>query len=213
MSEFRRRLMMVGGGEKPIPVDSMGYILAGQTLHLDGIENTNNGHDSTSSTWYDHVSGANFNKGTKLVWGTNNIYCTTKVSPWENMISADLTLQLHTISILYKFQSDVYTFLTDKLRIYGNVKGAVYINTWAQYNYANADYNNPFKMDIVVIGKTIYFYGNGQLLRTGSVNGVVTCTKLQLGGGTWYSIMIYDRALTSDEILYNYNNDVNRFGL
>ena len=212
MSEFRRRMMMVGSGET-IPVDSMGYILTGQTLHLDGIENTINGHDSTSSTWYDHVSGTNFNKGTKLEWGANNIHYTAGSSAWENMISADLTQQLHTISILYKFQSNITTFATDRIRIYGNNKSVVYCNNWAQYNYVNANYNDPFKMDIVVSGNTAYFYGNAQLLDTKSVNGVVTCTKLQLGGGTWYSIMIYDRELTANEILYNYNNDVNRFGL
>ena len=212
MSELRRRLMMVRSSET-IPVDSMGYILTGQTLHLDGIENTINGHDSTSSTWYDHVSGTNFNKGTKLEWGANNIHYTAGSSAWENMISADLTQQLHTISILYKFQSNITTFATDRIRIYGNVKSAVYCNNWAQYNYVNANYNDPFKMDIVVSGNTAYFYGNAQLLDTKSVNGVVTCTKLQLGGGTWYSIMIYDRKLSAKEILYNYNNDVNRFGL
>ena len=212
MSEFRRRLMMVRSSETK-PVDSMGYILTGQTLHLDGIENTINGHDSTSSTWYDHVSGTNFNKGTKLEWGVNNIHYTAGSSTWENMISADLTQQLHTISILYKFQSNITTFATDRIRIYGNVKSAVYCNNWAQYKYVNANYNDPFKMDIVVSGNTAYFYGNAQLLDTKSVNGVVTCTKLQLGGGTWYSIMIYDRKLSAKEILYNYNNDVNRFGL
>ena len=66
----------------------------------------------------------------------------------------------------------------------------------------------------------VKFYKNGELLTTtnGGSAGLSNQSGLQIGGNYWfdgniYNFLMYDKVLTSDEIIQNFNAQKSRFGL
>jgi hypothetical protein len=104
-----------------------------------------------------------------------------------------------------------------------------YIGFWLNNNSAYANVATYYSANIVNLvvqrssGSNLTVYLNGQVIKTGSSNSTIgstsnfrigaTTANAELFQGKIYNIQVYNRALTQQEILQNYNATRKRFEL
>lgn len=234
-----------------------GYAKDGLILHYDGINNTGNGHSSTTTVWKDlsgngndgelyHVSNtqiSGWNKEYLALGGVDDYVATLKTATSDELLeNGNITLE-----VVFKYMD----LPTSAVRFIVNVKfeggtpgKALYIADYGKNNLLLDARGNigaigkyiPYSIEVEKIYKmtskldynnnstTTYFSVNNDILVSTTHNSKIvnnTDNRIYIGGVganynnniKVYSVRIYNRALTEDEIKQNYNVDKSRFGI
>ncbi len=211
---------------------SVDYIKNGLIAHYDGINNTENGHSNTTTTWKD-LSGNN-NDGTlsraleegKFFWEDNHI---TLAGVSENLgtyVDTPVNLNGKERTIIYTVDASNLTGSIWGDTTSENIKGLFNYQTFIANRGTTKELNDKIDYSFNKIGiyhytislstKEFKFYVNGQLNQTlANTIGLETSNNIRFLAAyqasqnatniKMYNFMIYDRVLTDSEILYNYN--------
>ena len=211
-------------------------ITDGLLVWYDGENNTGNGHSSTTTVWKDLSGNGNdaqiTTTGSSLNWKSDCL-STNKaesiITPWTFSTS-------HTISVVFEPLA-FYNYNTiwenslseddNEAWIVGR-NGEGLLKARSNYFYTNeyiysTKLNTIIHFDIVADNENnkCYAYING--INYGNLNGGINLNdgKLIFNGGikntfgknNYYSMNVYNRALSEDEIHHNYLIDKARFGI
>ncbi len=219
------------------------YVESGLMLHLDAINNTGEGdekHSSTATTWKD-LSG-NGNDGILQNFDTNswnaNYLDFDGVNDWVKLyemnypnVTMEVVGELDTINPEMNFVANVegggYAIQSQSSKIC--------LSTCINNAYSVLSHNENYKINKKYClsgsydGKIQKLYTNGnkqELLQEGEIKYPGSNTIMVLGGnpirnecpgnyldGKIYSVRIYDRALSEEEVMNNYEIDKARFGV
>lgn len=217
---------------------NLDYIKNGLILHYDGIDNVSAGnHNASTTTWYDlsgngqnatlyncviNANNVGFNGSNSYArlpanalgsWGASTIEIVAKVNNKSVVIADNSTisargLALNSTNEMCISIRDNYNTFNSTQNLYGsnvlydliwnaanNNNASIYINTTSTSKTSNVTTFSS-SSSYPVLGKRIYSQGS-----TWSLNGNI------------YSIRVYNRALTMDEIRNNYEMDKARFGI
>ena len=204
---------------------SMDYVQDGLVLLLDGIRNTRSGHSTSTNVWED-LSGNNYDVTMKnITINENNMYFSgdTSIMYSSNNIDAvsvEMVLELEESSqgeqYIASFGS-IYKILawtpSEKGFSLGNGKKRYLLEDLykkssisVQYN-PDAMYLNSKKLENSVVSTSWSAVPKYPFMISAYSSGYY---KLK---GKIYSIRVYNRALTQDEINHNYQMDKKRFGI
>lgn len=218
-----RRRGLMGGIEGYIN----GYVKKGLIFYLDGIDK-----GSTDGTWTDLIKGLKF----------NNVNVEDKPVGWYFNKSAYFeNTQAHNIVSNYNYTVEVIFTPYERancfvFHILPNGAGVPVFHlgtsnmiTWLQYYYeyplnivANTLYMCGFNSNKGVINNSPVSIGSHSDYWSGqagdSYRFIIGCRKnnnsyKEYFKGMIYSIRIYDRKLSQDEILSNQDNDITRYNL
>ena len=211
---------------------SVDYIKNGLIAHYAGINNTENAHSNTTTTWKD-LSGNN-NDGTlsraleegKFFWEDNHI---TLAGVSENLgtyVDTPVNLNGKERTIIYTVDASNLTGSIWGDTTSENIKGLFNYQTFIANRGTTKELNDKIDYSFNKIGiyhytislstKEFKFYVNGQLNQTlANTIGLETSNNIRFLAAyqasqnatniKMYNFMIYDRVLTDSEILYNYN--------
>ena len=203
---------------------SMDYVQDGLVLLLDGIQNIRGGHSTNTNVWED-LSGNNYDVTMKnITINENNMYFSgdTSIMYSSNNIDAvsvEMVLELEESpqgdQYIASFGS-IYKILawtpSEKGFSLGNGKKRYLLEDLykkssisVQYN-PDAMYLNSKKLENSVVSTSWTAAPKYPFMISGYANG----WRLK---GKIYSIRVYNRALTQDEINHNYEMDKKRFGI
>lgn len=226
------------GGEDPDNI--YGYVMDGLILHYDGINNTGDGHSDNTTIWKDLSGNGNdailnnirFNDDNSLSAIDNTSYAVRKVNiPGSNTIEIVAQYDSTDIGYLYALEQDDnrYFYLWNYSNS-GNTMSYRYVNngTWDVHDNITDETSITNKKLFITISfnastKNAIIYVNGQYHKTVSIPKYenVNNTRLRLFnevtgekpliGGRIYTVRVYDRILTTDEIQENYEIDKNRY--
>ena len=207
------------------------YVKDDIKLQLDGIDNND------ESKWSD-LSGQNnngtisgsINQDNGYYFDGNSNYVSIGQMNYNNVtIESTLTPQIsdnQERDIIANYESGGYGIAIKN----GYIYGIIYIN--GSYKEINSlekyEIGEKYIVQVTYDGSEMKLYINNKLQNTISVIGTIGTptrnTIVMLGSnpkgssadgnyfkGTIYSVRIYDRALTSDELYKNYNSDEKRF--
>ena len=211
------------------------YVKNGMQVWYDAINNTGSGHSNSTTTWKDLSGNGNdaqiTTTGSSLNWH-NNCLSTNKAesikTPWTFSTS-------HTISVVLS-PLEFYNYNT----IWENSDSADDNEAWiyddgrlgARSNSSDVNYivfrhylftiEKKVQLDIIIDNNNqiCSAYINGTFLRTkGSIN--LNGGKLIFNGGiqntfgknNYYSMKVYNRALSENEVKHNYILDKTRYGI
>ena len=215
------------------------YIKDGMMAWYDGIKNTNEGHSYDATTWTDltgnNLTGATINGTT---WTQNGLLFDGSSNNWVNMNSIlmpkedNFTLDI-TFS-LNKYTNGTYMVLgqidTSNLT---NRTGLSYDNsiislqnigntsTNVNYNY-NLKFTEKINITIVRNGNTFELWANGNKINEQTSSGAkISQINTILGkwgsnhyfNGVIYSLRVYNRNLSNEEVIQNYIIDKIRFAM
>lgn len=212
MSGIRRSLMNNISGYN---LDELGYIADGQEIHLDGIYNDFLSHNSNANKWYDYVSKDYYqlNGDTGYIWDADNI-AINATQHNKKLMNNPFVKDLYTVSLLFKFNGCTGDDFGASIKIRHYYKTIVYNSNWCEATiFPQNDYVSVVKIDFVLDNNTLKCYKNGELIQTWKNKKVITSDTILLGNGSWYNVKVYNRPLSEKEIKFNYNVDVQRFGL
>lgn len=209
--------------KKDTNIDS--YAQNGLLLHYDGINNTGLGHSFTSTKWYDLSDSHNDVTGvTPAKWSTKGLTFDGYYLSSQNVINPatlgkNVTIEIVLLSNTYKLvEIGVGSNIALKLRPTG-------ANPWWNcYPITVQSYSSNYQLNQIqsfvyvnnFSGSTASKWYNG-VKTSASVSDITQASyKFNLGTGenllgNIYAIRVYNRALTDEEILNNYNLDRNRF--
>lgn len=215
--------------------NTLPYVSDGLIHMWDGIENTHNGHDSSTSTWYDLVGSNDLAKSSdNITWSDDSAniarnkasqYFTSDTASEScagKSFEAVFTTDNATSGLVHVFSDSdaqgkvcVYTDNTFNVR---GAAGKTYLTgesaiTALHYVCGVFDQN----------GAISAVYANGVAATQGNTSHSLSGqkTKVVIGqtdsgykfGGKIYSIRVYNKQLTAAEVASNYAVDVNRFGI
>ena len=213
---LRRRLLLDNNK------NDLGYVANGLVFQIDGIFNTKNGNDKTSNVWEDLV-GDNFVPIGSNTWGLNCLNCSSNMT--SNKVIPDLGENC-TMEIVYKYEGETYHQCGLKNGA-PRFKGRHDAQTpWWQHNGSlRVNYTSPlayntfYSVATTRSANVCKAFLNGILKTTSTLNLTENSgnSLLDIGAGAEtmkgkvYAIRLYNRALTDEELLKNYNLDVKRF--
>ena len=207
------------------------YVTENLILHYDGINNTGNGHSSTTNVWKD-LSGNNndgiFSKSLEnnvFYWESNNLTLKNVSSKLGTYITTPVNLNEKERTISYIIDA---TNLTGSIwgdTTSSNTNGLFHYQDFLanrgdsagqqnRYNYAlNKD--GIYYYTVTLSADELRFYINGTLQYSMSNTiGLKTSNNLRILAAYYqgqntsnvklYQFMVYDRAITSDEVAQNY---------
>lgn len=220
------------------------YIKYGLVAQYDGINNTGNGHSSSTTTWKDLSGNGNDGILKGCEWYDNCLKLARENNDYVNMGSQNYdSITLEIVALHDNINNDEIDYIS-------NFEGCGYGIT---YNYLNSQANQMWIYDIdsesykSVSSNSVVSINNIYSL-SGSYDGKVlklfennTKYSLDLKGriklfpnvflmlgmnpnenndsggghlsGRIYSVRVYNRALTDEEVKHNYNIDKARFGI
>ena len=219
------------------------YVKSGLILHLDGLDNTKNGHNNSSTVWED-LSGNNNNGTIKgASWLNDGLYF-DGVDDYVPI--AELNYPEFTVEATFKVSKLVGN--SDEPKVICNheeggfdiainddcISSNLYINgayRLIKYN-SKITTNKKYNVTMTTNGSESKLYVNGVLVSNVSVeNGAIkhpsNNTAVMLGtnpsgslpgsnlyffNGAIYSVRMYNRALTEQEVKNNHEVDRLRFG-
>lgn len=208
------------------------YIKDGMQVWYDGINNTGSGHSNSTTTWKDLSGNGNdaqiTTKGSSLNWQSNCL-ATNKaesiLTPWTFSTS-------HTISVVIE-PLEFYNYNTiwennlsaddNEAWIYSNGILAARSNAVGGYTaWTTCNIEKKIKIDVIIDNEkqNNYSFINGQFSRNGgqiNLNG----GKLRFNGGKgntagknkYYTMKVYNKALSEAEIHHNYILDKARYDI
>lgn len=225
-----------GGQEEPElpPVDE--YVTDGLILHYDAINNTGNGHSDTTTTWTDLSGNGSDATVTGGMWSDNYVRFTTsnnsngiktKSNFPINFSSKTFNIvfnlsQVSTVEALFGARTStsngfmLFNYNVDNAFELDTIGGQTRVKLGNRLS-ANRNYNLTVTFDNGIVK----LYIDGALISTtsyttGTINfplTVFTAGTRSNSLGNVYSVKVYDRALTEDEVLQNYNMDKVTYGV
>lgn len=204
---------------------SMVYVQDGLVLLLDGIRNTRSGHSTSTNVWED-LSGNNYDVTMKnITINENNMYFSgdTSIMYSSNNIDAvsvEMVLELEespqgeqyiaSFGSLYKilaWSPNVKGFSLGHGKKRYLVENLYKKNSISVQYSPDAMYLNSKKLENSVVSTSWSAVPKYPFMISAYSSGYY---KLK---GKIYSIRVYNRALTQDEINHNYEMDKKRFGI
>lgn len=204
---------------------SMDYVQDGLVLLLDGIRNTRSGHSTSTNIWED-LSGNNYDVTMKnITINENNMYFSgdTSIMYSSNNIDAvsvEMVLELEespqgeqyiaSFGSLYKilaWSPNVKGFSLGHGKKRYLVENLYKKNSISVQYSPDAMYLNSKKLENSVVSTSWSAVPKYPFMISAYSSGYY---KLK---GKIYSIRVYNRALTQDEINHNYEMDKKRFGI
>lgn len=204
---------------------SMDYVQDGLVLLLDGIRNTRSGHSTSTNVWED-LSGNNYDVTMKnITINENNMYFSgdTSIMYSSNNIDAvsvEMVLELEespqgeqyiaSFGSLYKilaWSPNVKGFSLGHGKKRYLVENLYKKNSISVQYSPDAMYLNSKKLENSVVSTSWSAVTKYPFMISAYSSGYY---KLK---GKIYSIRVYNRALTQDEINHNYEMDKKRFGI
>ena len=204
---------------------TMDYVNNGMILLLDGIKNTRNGHSTSTSIWEDLSGNNNDLTLENVTINSNNMYFNGNDSKMYSekaldVVSVEIVLELeekngyvYIASFGSNSKSMAWSPVEDKGFSLGHMKKRYFVENLYRKNSISVQYNpdlmylNSEKLTNNLASESwgspssypiaFGFYGNNNYRLKGKI----------------YSIRIYNRALTQDEINHNYIVDKARFGI
>lgn len=214
--------------------DNTQYVSNGLILHYDAINNTGNGHNSSTTTWVDLSGNGNDGIITGGVWQENSLNFTTSNASNGVRTSSNFPIDFNnTFNIVCSLSSvnSLEPLLGSRISEQdgfmlfnyddNNALSLDTIGSGSRVSLGsrlNVDTN--YNITITFLDTTAYLYVNGQLAITrtitkGSINyplTVFTAENQSNALGSVYSVKVYNRALTASEVLQNYNVDKEKYG-
>ena len=204
--------------------NTMDYINDGMILLLDGLQNTREGHSASTNVWED-LSGNNYDVTMENIQiNNNNMYFSGTNSKMYsenniNAVSVEMVLELEETEQIEQYIA--YFGSTDKILAWSPTENAFLLGNnkkrysidklyklssiSVQYN-PDAMYLNSKELGLNV-GSEGWMYGQKYpFMISGYSNGWRMKGKI-------YSIRVYNRALTQEEINHNYMVDKARYGI
>ena len=201
------------------------YVSNGLVLLLDGVKNTRSGHSTNTSIWEDLSGNNNDFTLENVVSNSNNMYFNGNDSKMYSekaldVVSVEIVLELeekngyvYIASFGSNSKSMAWSVESDKGFSLGHMKKKYFVENLYKKNSISVQYNpdlmylNSEKLTNNLAIESwgapssypiaFGFYGNNGYRMKGKI----------------YSIRIYNRALTQDEINHNYIVDKARFGI
>ena len=204
--------------------NTMDYINDGMILLLDGLQNTREGHSASTNVWED-LSGNNYDVTMENIQiNNNNMYFSGTNSKMYsenniNAVSVEMVLELEETEQIEQYIA--YFGSIDKILAWsptenafslGNKKKRYSIDKLYKLSSISVQYN-PDAMYLnskelgLNVGSEGWMYGQKYpFMISGYSNGWRMKGKI-------YSIRVYNRALTQEEINHNYMVDKARYGI
>ena len=204
---------------------TMDYVNNGMILLLDGIKNTRNGHSTNTNIWEDLSGNNNDLTLENVVSNSNNMYFNGNDSKMYSekaldVVSVEIVLELeekngyvYIASFGNRLKSMAWSVESDKGFSLGHMKKKYFVENLYKKNSISVQYNpdlmylNSERLTNNLASESwaspspypiaFGFYGSNSYRMKGKI----------------YSIRIYNRALTQDEINHNYIVDKARFGI
>lgn len=213
----------------------LAYVRDKLILHYDGLNNTGEGHSNTTTTWKDLSENGNDATVTGGTWNDNSVMFST--SDTSNGIKTNANFPIDfsnkTFNILFK-----YSQLSSVAPIFGartTSSNGFMIFNYKDTNALNLDTigsttrkvvgeflqdNTNYNLTFVFSEATVKTYKNGILhatetITTGNLNfplTIFTAGARANSLGNVYSVKVYDKSLTEEEIQQNYQVDKNKYG-
>jgi len=216
------------------------YVTDGLIFRIDGIENTENGHDSSATTWEDLAGTYDLTTITNGTWTNNSLSFSANVAqivssqgtynaPANSTIEVVLNIKETGTQIIGAFGTQDST-VSQRIVVYSdNTVG--FVGT-PGYTYSNseASLTDIHTMVVTYSGYTVNkaYINNTQLslsnnthsFRRNQNNKIIVLANADQTDGTKYplngeimAVRIYNRELTDAEITQNHSVDVERFEL
>ena len=204
--------------------NTMDYINDGMILLLDGLQNTREGHSASTNVWED-LSGNNYDVTMENIQiNNNNMYFSGTNSKMYsenniNAVSVEMVLELEETEQIAQYIA--YFGSTDKILAWSPTKNAISLghnkkrysidelyklsSISVQYN-PDAMYLNSKKLELNVGSESWMYSSQYPFMISGYSGGWRMKGKI-------YSIRVYNRALTQEEINHNYMVDKARYGI
>ena len=211
------------------------YITDGLILHYYAINNTGDGHSNTATTWKDLSGNGNDGIVTGGIWEEN--YLKFISSNESNGVKTKNNFPIdfnNTFNIVFELSnvSNVEALLGERTT---NTNGMMIFN-YSNSNKLSLDTigsgtrinvydrllaNTRYDISVAFENTTVKTYVNGELgstmsFKDGNINfplTIFTAGNRSNSLGNVYSVKVYNRALTQEEIENNYNVDKARFEL
>ena len=204
---------------------SMDYVQDGLVLLLDGIQNVRGWHSTSTNVWEDLSGNNNDLTLENVVSNSNNMYLDgikSKIYSEKalDVVSVEIVLELeekngyvYIASFGSNSKSMAWSPVEDKGFSLGNVKKKYLVENLYKKNSISVQYNPDL------------MYLNSEKLKNNLASeswGSPSSYPIAFGfygsnsyrmKGKIYSIRIYNRALTKNEINHNYEMDKKRFGI
>lgn len=219
----------------------MEIIQDGLVLYLDGVKNTVDTHDDTAKVWIDKTGNGNNGTLSNCGWEETGLYFHGLNSSYVNLGEINyeyMTAEIRVdIDRVFTAKGDDYFFCNCEnggfyfcVNSLGIIEAGIYINK--TYHYVTGSSTSKNKINYYSFtydGLELILYENGIPVDKLEIEGIITSpssgTPLTLGGnpnakgeitdsyfkGTIYSVRLYDRALTKEEIKNNYDFDITYF--
>ena len=203
---------------------SMDYVQDGLVLLLDGIHNIRGGHSTSTNVWED-LSGNNYDVTMENIQiNNNNMYFSGTNSKMYsenniNAVSVEMVLELEETEQIAQYIA--YFGSTDKILAWSPTENAFLLGNnkkrysidklyklssiSVQYN-PDAMYLNSKELELNVGSESWMYSSQYPFMISGYSGGWRMKGKI-------YSIRVYNRALTQEEINHNYQMDKKRFGI
>lgn len=214
----RRREILIAGSGKTID----DYVQNGLVFWLDGIENTRNGHNASSTTWQDLTSShrdMTYHASSEI--GDN--YCILNDKCEITRLTATTTSYTIEVVAPYTSNSSVQMIMPWK----GNAYGTVYFEN-GKIMFRSASSSTSITGIVMEQGINTYaargnsnFRVNGRTATTGTLKRSATTAANWMGyysssypfklSTKIHAIRIYNRALSDAELMENYEVDAARF--
>lgn len=216
------------------------YVTEGLILHYDGINNTGNGHSTTTATWKD-LSG-NDNDGTLSKTPNSSDFYWEEDHLTVSNANVELGVYIDTpINLNQKERTISYTI--DASNLSGSIWGdTTDSNTSGLFNYYNFIANRGtssnlqdriqytfnksgiYHYTVTLSSNEMKFYENGELVTSvPNTTGLATTNNLRILAAYYYdqnatnlkmyNFMVYDRALNQSEIQQNFQIIQKRFNV
>lgn len=225
MGLLNLRNALMAGKRTPTAKD---YVQNGLVAMWDGIENAGWGvHDASATKWKDLVGNYDFNLNSSATINSNHIYCDGTQSAGNTGALIDVpVVTLEIVAQYLNSSGNTAIFMTggNNSYYYTEVFATSSSNASFIFSYYFVDWKDTVVHSWSKNLNNTDCYKDGANVRTkGNATLDVSSARGYIGriGGTGdvgcqcriYSIRLYSRALTADEIARNYAIDKARFGL
>ena len=231
----RRGYGSSGGSTAIVTPEKLGYV-SDAILFFDGRYNSLSNHIANGSYWIDITNNIlaqrnNINSGTDLISNDYYIKQTGVASSFK--IPTNFNFDAFTIEVFVEITNDGGTGENDIFDNYKSAGFGIYtennklcasIHNNSNYSIIETNYtlNTKYLITITYDGQVFSFYLNGVLVNTTEVSNYKKATKYPYlgsydgsncasGAYNYYRFGVYNRALTTTEIIQNYNKDVYRY--
>ena len=228
----RRRMMFTK--KKESAINWLGYVAEGLIACFDGEYNTRAGSNSTSKTWEDLSGNDNDATFTKISKGSNYMVLYDDNHNGGNLLRNLSTKTELTVEVVFKPNAGEtgFTLLTvnssyllfvagTQLFLYGLTQQPWYIDGYEALTSLSVRYGTSPSLTEVRLNNSLAqrkgtadYWGIWSYPQIGSREGYTpTNSPANKFAGNIYSIRVYDRPLSEEEININYANDKKRFGV